>query len=97
MRQSRFLDRLFDRNAAKRTVSLTINADLVAKAKEAGLNLSQISEEALAAAVTAYWRERIKAEIAEDMKAYDAHIAEHGSFADAMREYLTEQEGQDAV
>jgi antitoxin CcdA len=98
MRQSRFLERLFDHAAAKRTVSLTLNADLVAKAKEAGLNLSQISEEALAAALTGYWRERIKGEIGEEMKAYEAFVAEHGSFAEAVREFLAEQDtDQDAV
>jgi antitoxin CcdA len=98
VRQSQFLERLFDRTAAKRTVSLTLNSDLVAKAKEAGLNLSQISEKAVEQALLSYWRERIKAEIDQDMKAYDAFVAEHGSFADALREYLVEQEvDEDAI
>lgn len=98
MRQSRFLERVFDRAAPSRTVSLTINSDLVAKAKEAGLNLSQISEAAIAGKLIDYWRERIKAEIAEEMKEYEAFIAEHGSFAEAVREFLAEQdEDADAV
>ena len=55
MRQARFFDRLFDRTAAKRTVSLTLNSDLVAKAKEAALNLSEISERAVERALHSYW------------------------------------------
>jgi antitoxin CcdA len=98
VRQGRFFERLFDRAAPKRTVSLTVNSDLVAKAKEAGLNLSKISEEAITQVLVNYWRERIKAEIAEEMKAYDAYVAEHGSPTESLREYLAELEtDQDAI
>ncbi len=38
----------FDPSAARRTVSLTINGDLYARAKEAGINVSRVAEQALA-------------------------------------------------
>jgi post-segregation antitoxin (ccd killing protein) len=41
----------YDRGARKRTVSLTLNADLYAKPKGAGINLSKVAEEALAQAL----------------------------------------------
>ena len=41
----------FDAGARKRTVSLTLNADLYAKAKDSGINLSKVAEEALAQAL----------------------------------------------
>lgn len=43
--------RLYDPKAKKQTVSLTINADLVAKLKSAGVNASQVAEDALADAL----------------------------------------------
>ena len=45
---------LFDPSAKKRTVSLTLNSDLYAKAKERGINASQVAEAALAEALAAH-------------------------------------------
>ena len=42
---------LYDAGARKRTVSLTLNADLYAKAKGAGINVSKVAEAALAQAL----------------------------------------------
>jgi hypothetical protein len=36
---------LFDQNARRRTVSLTVNDDLYAKARAAGINASRVAEE----------------------------------------------------
>jgi hypothetical protein len=38
----------YDPDAPKRTVSLTVNSDLYARAKKLGLNASRIAEQALA-------------------------------------------------
>jgi post-segregation antitoxin (ccd killing protein) len=41
---------LYDRNAERRTVSLTLNADLVAKSAALGIDISDVAEAALIAA-----------------------------------------------
>jgi post-segregation antitoxin (ccd killing protein) len=78
---------LFDPNARKQTVSLSINADLVAKSKELGINISKLAEEALARQFTEQMKEKIREEIREEMAWIDALTAEHGSFGDAVREH----------
>jgi antitoxin CcdA len=78
---------LYDADARKRTVSLTLNADLCAKAKEAGINLSKVAEDALAHALSLRMAERVRAQIRCDLAAYDAFIEQHGSFAAMVREH----------
>jgi post-segregation antitoxin (ccd killing protein) len=46
---------LYDAGARKRTVSVTLNSDLHAKAKDAGISLSRVAEEAIAQA----WARRL--------------------------------------
>ena len=86
---------LFDTAAKKRTVSLTLNGDLYAKAKSFGINASQIAEEALAAALAERVAEKIKGEIQQDMTAYNAYVEKHGSPAEMLRDYLADRD--DAV
>jgi post-segregation antitoxin (ccd killing protein) len=78
---------LYDAGARKRTVSLTLNADLYAKAKDAGINLSKIAEEALAEALTRRLAEQAKADISRDLEAFNAFVETHGSFAEMVREH----------
>jgi post-segregation antitoxin (ccd killing protein) len=78
---------LYNLGARRRTVSLTLNADLCAKAKAAGINLSRIAEEALANALAARVAEQMKAEIRRDLDGHAAFVREHGSFADMVREH----------
>ncbi|GEP54060.1 type II toxin-antitoxin system CcdA family antitoxin [Reyranella soli] len=82
----------FDRNAKKRTVSLTLNSDLYAKAKAEGINASQVAEEALAQALEACLLKKIRAEIEKDMAACNAYIEKHGSPTEMLREYLAERD-----
>lgn len=86
----------YDVTARKQTVSLTLNADLYAKAKSAGVNASQVAEEALAQALARHVAEQVKAEIRQDLDAYNAYVAKHGSPAELARaHYATERD--DAV
>jgi len=78
---------LYDAHARKRTVSLTLNADLCAKARDAGINLSKVAEEALAQALSLRMAERLRAEIQRDLAAHDAFVERHGSFAAMVREH----------
>jgi post-segregation antitoxin (ccd killing protein) len=77
---------LFDAAARKRTVSLTINADLYAKTKAAGINASRIAEEALAAALRARQAQVLRGEIRRDQEALARYMAEHGDPAAELRE-----------
>jgi post-segregation antitoxin (ccd killing protein) len=75
---------LFDEAAARRTVSLTLNSDLYARAKEAGINVSRVAEQALAGAYAEKAREALRAQMAEDIRALDAFAEKYGSFTDEM-------------
>jgi antitoxin CcdA len=86
---------LFDTAAKKRTISLTVNGDLYAKAKSQGINASQVAEDALAEALAARVSEKIRAEIQQDLTAYNAYIEKHGSPAEMLRDYLAQDD--DAV
>ncbi len=65
-------------NAPKRTV-LRLDAQVVAA-------------RAIRRALNALDREKIKAEIAQDIAACDAFVAQHGSFAEMMREFYAQRE-----
>jgi post-segregation antitoxin (ccd killing protein) len=77
----------YDSGARKRTVSLTLNADLYAKAKGAGINLSKVAEEALAQALAQRLVEQARADVRQDLAALSAFVEAHGSFAEMVREH----------
>ena len=83
---------LFDPKAKKRTVSLTLNSDLYAKTKEAGINASQVAEAALAVALTSQRAGKARSEIEQDLAAYNAYVEKHGSPAEMLRDYLSERD-----
>jgi len=83
---------VFDPSAKKRTVRLTLNADLYAKAKAEGINASQVTEEALAQALKARLSEKLSAEINQDLAACNAYFEKHGSPAKMLRDYLAERD-----
>jgi len=83
---------LFDPAARKRTVSLTLNGDLYAKAKARGINASQVAEAALAEALAAREAEEIRADIEKDLAAYNAYVDKHGSPAEMLRDHLADRD-----
>ena len=78
---------LYDLGARKRTVSITLSADLYAKARAAGINLSKVAEEAVAQALAHGLAEQVRADIRQDLRAHDAFVAARGSFAEMVREH----------
>ncbi len=74
-----------DRRAPRRAVNLSLNSDLVARARAERLNLSLIAEDAIGRAVAERTTERFQAEIARSIAQHDAYLAEHGSFAARVR------------
>jgi antitoxin CcdA len=75
---------LYDTDSAKRPVNLTMNGDLVTRAKAEGLNLSALAEEAVATALAQRARQKWEADIAESCRAHDRYLAEYGSLNDAV-------------
>jgi antitoxin CcdA len=76
---------IYDAAAAKRPVNLTLNGDLVARARAEGLNLSALAEEAVATALARRAREKLAADIAQGCRAHERYLAEYGSLGDAVR------------
>ena len=83
--------------ARKRTVSVSLNSDLYAKAKRLGINLSKVAEEALAQALARRLAEQAKVEIDRDLKALSDFVEAHGSFSDMVREHYAAVEDDAAV
>lgn len=82
----------YDLSAKKRTVSLTVNGDLYAKAKAQGINASQVAEAALAEALALRANKKIQAEVEQDLAAYNAYVEKHGSPAEMLRDYLADRD-----
>lgn len=86
-------DSLYELKAPKRTVSVTVNSDLYAKAKRLGINVSQVAEQAVA---DAYARKRAAAlatEIATDLAAAAEFAEKHGAFTDFVRTHYAREDG----
>jgi antitoxin CcdA len=77
----------FDVNAAKKAANLTVNGDLLAKAKSHKINLSATLEKALTEEVLEKEREQWKQENKAGFEAYNSYIAKHGLFNDRMRKF----------
>jgi antitoxin CcdA len=71
----------------KRATNVSIRADLLAAARQAGVNLSATLERALAAELASLQRARWRQENRAAIAAYNRHIDEHGAFADAIRSF----------
>lgn len=80
-------DPLFEPKAAKQTVSITLNSDLYAKARNLGINTSRVAEKALAEEYATRRAEALMAEIRQDLTAVESYSEQHGSFADLVREH----------
>jgi antitoxin CcdA len=83
-------DVLFDPGARRKTVSLTINADLLQKARAAGINASRTAEAALEQALREHHREQLRKEFAQDLRAMEDYVDKHGNPNDDWREMCRE-------
>ena len=71
----------------KRATNVSVRSDLLAQAREAGVNLSATLERALIAELAAVKRARWREENREAIAAYNAHVDEHGTFSDGVRSF----------
>jgi antitoxin CcdA len=78
---------VYDKGAPKRAVNVSVNADLAAKAKALGLNLSEALETRLAELVAAAERELWLKENAAAIEAYNERVAEGTILSDFERPF----------
>ena len=77
----------FDTQAPKKPTNVSINSDLLIKAKELKINLSATLETALSELVSAKQRDLWKCENKAAIKAYNQLVEEHGTFSDDLRSF----------
>lgn len=77
----------YNLHAPKRSANLSVNGDLLSKAKELDINLSATLEQALAEALKKKQREQWLAENREAINAYNEHVEAHGVFSDDLRSF----------
>jgi post-segregation antitoxin (ccd killing protein) len=69
---------LYDHNAKRKTVSVTLNADLVARSAAHGINISRVAEAALVAAFEDAERAAIREEMREAARFTDEVVRKYG-------------------
>jgi antitoxin CcdA len=75
----------YDTQGPKRAANLSINADLLRKARELDINLSATLEQALVEALRKRMRDQWVAENQAAIEVYNAHVDEQGVFSDGLR------------
>jgi len=73
--------------APKKAANLSINADLLTKAKQMDINLSATLEQALIDALKKKLRDQWLVENQAAIEAYNEHVEEHGVFSDELRTF----------
>jgi antitoxin CcdA len=77
----------FDIHAPKKPTNVSINSDLLTKARKLKINLSATLETALTELVNARQRELWKDENKTAIETYNKLIEEHGTFSDGLRSF----------
>ena len=78
---------LYNRNAPKKPTTLTINSDLLIKAKELKINISSVLEQALAERLKQTQKDEWLKENSESIANYNEHIEQFGVFSDTVRTF----------
>lgn len=78
---------VFDTRAPKRPTNVSINSELLARARELQINLSATLETALAELVNARQRELWKRDNKGAIEAYNQLVEQHGVFSDDLRHF----------
>jgi antitoxin CcdA len=79
--------RIYNRKALKQAANLSINSDLLKAARESGVNLSAVMEDALAYKVAATKREAWLRDNADAIASYNEFVTEHGVYSDGSRSF----------
>ena len=77
----------YDRAAPKRATNLSVNSDLLRRARELDVNLSATLEQALSDEVRRRQRDAWLNENRAAIDAYNAAVEKHGTFSDTLRSF----------
>ncbi|MDI5892329.1 type II toxin-antitoxin system CcdA family antitoxin [Halomonas rhizosphaerae] len=78
---------LFDVTAPKKPTNVSINSDLLQRARRLGINLSATFESALTERVRTAQQEQWRRENVAAIRAYNRTVEEHGTFGDGERQF----------
>lgn len=78
---------VYDRTASKKPTNLTLNSDLLRRARELNINLSAVLEESLELIVKQRLAEQWCIENRDAIAAYNQHMEERGVFSDGLRSF----------
>lgn len=81
------MPQFYDSKAPKKPTNLSINSDLLLKARERKINLSATLEQALAQQLRQSEREKWKSENKEAIEALNELAEKHGLFSDSFRDF----------
>lgn len=73
------------KSLAKRPANVSVRSDLLAAAREAGINLSATLERALTEELATIMRKKWLEENREAIQAYNEHVERYGTFSDDLR------------
>jgi len=77
----------YDTQAAKKATNLSVNSDLLRRARELDVNLSAVLEEALVGVVQRRLADRWLADNRKAIAAYNEQVEAHGVFSDGVRSF----------
>jgi antitoxin CcdA len=78
---------IFDENAPKKATNLSINSDLLSKAKKMKINLSAIFENALTELIKEKQKEQWLLSNKASIKEYNKHVDNNGVFGKNIRSF----------
>lgn len=81
------MNRLYNEASPRKATNLTVNSDLLAQARELGINLSAVLERSLAEEVKKRRAELWLQQNREAIAAYNQDILESGTFSDGVRSF----------
>lgn len=70
---------------AKKPTNLSVDPELLKRARALGLNLSEVFERSLSDAIAEKQREKWLADNKEAIEAHNRHVEQHGVFSDGKR------------
>ena len=81
------MSHVFNLNAPKKPTNVSINSDLLEKAKGLNINLSATLEAALAEQLRTEQRNQWRVENAKAIEAYNRFVEDNGVFSDGLRKF----------
>jgi antitoxin CcdA len=81
------MSRTYDQLAPRKPTNLSVNEDLLARARAHNINLSATLEQALIEALRRKEREAWLAENHAAIERYNERVAQHGVFSDTLRSF----------